>query len=181
MGVDDIKDELGKKKAEAERRIAVEAGKAAVKTAWKGLVAAVSGLADDVLSAGENELAEARAARGLDSTDAPPDDDEPASEAALDRLREEQARPSAPSARDRRLVRERRALRELEALKRAHAAEDPGESPAEDPLDAPPRQRTLSVAQRQRQQREDSARKELDELKERQLHPEDRPPVKRTL
>ena len=62
--MDELEEELARKKAEVERRAAVKAGKIAVKTAWTGLVAAVSGVADSVLSSAEKELDDARAARG---------------------------------------------------------------------------------------------------------------------
>ncbi len=182
MGVDDIKDELERKKAEAERKIAVEAGKAAVKTAWKGLVAAVSGLADDILTAGEKELAEARAARGTKEDGAELPEDEPVSEAALDRVRSRSTVSATPSAREQRLARERRAAKEREARKRAHAARGGEDEPAlVEPIDDQPRRRTLSGAQREREEREEAAQRELDALKDRHEHPEDRPPVKRTL
>jgi len=143
----------------------------------------VSGLADDVLSKGERELSEARASRGIADEKAAVEDDISTSESALGRVRESTASLPTPSARDRRLARERRALEQLQALKSARAA-GPPEQPAEpshDPLDDRPRPRTLSTGERERRDGEERAQRELDSLKEQQGHPEDRPPVKRTL
>ncbi len=188
--LDELEEELARKKAEVERRAALEAGKVAVKTAWKGLVAAVSGVADGMLSSAEKDLEDARAARGK----APPGgeilddevDDYTASSRALDNVRGEIGVDSAqPSARDRRLAREARAKAELAAMKSALG--EGGERPADQPsgLDEPvieahyegPGARAL----RERRERELRAQRELDAMKELAAQPEERTPVKRTL
>jgi hypothetical protein len=187
--LDELEAELAEKKAELERRAALEAGKVAVKTAWKGLVAAVSGAADSVLSSAEKELDDARAARGK----APPGgevlddevDDFTASSRALDNVRGS-IDSTQPSARDRRLAREARAKAELQAMK---AAMGEGRAPAADDADTGVDEPVVEAryegpgAQRlrERREREEKAQRELEALKAQSTHPEDRPPAKRTL
>lgn len=187
--LDDLEKELAEKKAEVERRAALEAGKMAVKTAWKGLVAAVSGAADSVLSSAERDLDDARAARGK----APPGgevlddevDDFTASSRALDNVRGS-IDSSQPSARDRRLAREARAKAELEAMKAAMGEartpdldEDAGD--ADEPVLEAHYEGPGAKALRERREREEKAKRELEALKAQSTHPEDRPPAKRTL
>lgn len=186
--LDELEEELARKKAEVERRAALEAGKVAVKTAWKGLVAAVSGVADSVLSSAEKDLEDARAVRGK----APPGgevlddeiDDFTASSRALDNVRGS-IDSAQPSARDVRLAREARARSELEAIKRTlgDAPENPASEP--EPLDEPVVEARYegpgAKAARERRAREQRAQQELEDMKGQQVHPDERPPVKRTL
>jgi hypothetical protein len=187
--LDELEEELARKKAEVERKAALEAGKVAVRTAWKGLVAAVSGAADSVLSSAERELEEAQAARGK----APPGgevlddevDDFTASSRALDNVRGSLDH-AEPSAAERRAAREARAKAELAAMK---AAMGEGRAPAVDTEEASGDEPVIEAhyegpgakALRKRREREERARKELEALKEQATHVEDRPPVKRTL
>ncbi len=181
---DDLEETLERTKTEAERRLAVRAGKAAVKTAWRGLVAAIEGVTDGVLGHAEKELAEAEAARGRGEIDLDTSDDG-ASEDALARLREDQARRAtqvqdAPrrrgptlddklDARDAARERELRAQAKLEVMKRALAE---GRLRAPEPEPARPTRADP---------REERAREELEALEEQSVHPDDRPPAKRTL
>ena len=185
--MDELEEELARKKAEVERRAAVKAGKIAVKTAWTGLVAAVSGVADSVLSSAEKELDDARAARGKAPPGGEVRDDEvdefTASSRALDNVRGSIDR-SQPTARERRMAREARAQAELESMKRTlgERSDEPGAPDADDePVIEAKYQGLGADALRSRREREQKAQRGLEALKDQQVHPEDRPPVKRTL
>jgi len=188
--LDELEEELANKKAEVERTAALQAGKLAVTTAWKGLVAAVSGAADSILSSAEQDLQDARTARGKAPPGAEVLDDEvdpfTASGRALDNVRGDIGEVSTqPSARDRRLAREARAKVELEAMKAA--MDDGAERPAsvaeldDEPVIEARYEGPGAKAARKRREREQRAQRELDALKEQTVHPDDRPPAKRTL
>lgn len=93
-----------------------EAGKAAVGAATATAQKAVSSFADDFLSFAEGELADARAARGLEEGEEPksPAVASPEEEAAV-----KAAEAPELSARERREAREAKAREELERLKAA--------------------------------------------------------------
>ncbi len=187
--LDELEEELAAKKAEVERKAALEAGKLAVTSAWKGLVAVVSGAADNILSSAEQDLQDARAARGKAPPGGEVQDDEvdpfTASGRALDNVRDDIGEIGAqPSARERRLAREARAKAELEAMKAAMgdgAERTAAPEPDEEPVIEARYEGPGAKAARKRREREQRAQRELDALKEQNVHPEDRPPAKRTL
>jgi hypothetical protein len=112
-------------------------------------------------------------------------DDFTASSRALDNVRGSLERDE-PSASERRAVREARAKAELAAMK---AAMGEGRMPAADPEEESEAEPVIEAhyegpgakALRARREREERARRELEALKAQSTHPDDRPPVKRTL
>jgi hypothetical protein len=182
--LDELEEQLLREKEELERKAAVKAGKAAMKSAWRGLVAAVSGAAESLVSSAERELEEARVARGEAPAGGEVLDDEvddfTASQRALDNVRGSIA-SAGPSARELREAREALARAELEALKARFGDEQPAEEEPAEPVVEARYEGPGAQARRAREAREERAQRELERLKAQSEQPEDRPPVKRTL